>query len=114
MAKKKSDIPLLQQYLIKNIKELRISLGYSIMQFAELTDKSVTYIGEIERGKKYPSASTLQKIADVLGVRPYQLFLSDEDKNEYDKIKLLKELSEELQQSLKINIETIIKKYFKK
>ena len=114
MAKKKSDIPLLQQYLIKNIKELRISLGYSIMQFAELTNKSVTYIGEIERGKKYPSATTLQEIADVLGVRPYQLFLSDEDTKEYDKLEMLRNLSKELQQNLKINIETIIKKYFKR
>jgi hypothetical protein len=51
---KKSELPLLQQYLIKNINYIRKSRGYSLMRLAELTDISITFMGEIEKGKKYP------------------------------------------------------------
>ncbi len=112
-ANKDNNTLLLQQYLIKNINDLRISRGYSLMKLAELTDISTTFMGEIEKGRKYPSASTLQKLSEALGVRPYQLFLSSEDKKEYNKVKTLIQLEKELQENITEDIRSVIKKYLK-
>ncbi|MFO7849586.1 MAG: helix-turn-helix transcriptional regulator, partial [Spirochaetia bacterium] len=37
------------------------------------------FLGDIEAGKKFPSAKTLQKLIDALGLAPYELFLDGDD-----------------------------------
>ena len=53
------------------------------MKLAELCNLSTGYISEIESGKKFPTDTSIDKIADSLKVKPYQLFiendLTDED-----------------------------------
>ncbi len=63
-----------QRLLAKNIKDLRAKLRLTQMQLAEFCNVSTSFIGEIEICRKFPSAYTLQKIADALGVRPADLF----------------------------------------
>lgn len=42
--------------------------GLTLKDLAERSALSILYLGEIERGKKYPSASVLQKLAEGLGM----------------------------------------------
>lgn len=42
--------------------------GLTLKDLAERSALSIVYLGEIERGKKYPSASVLQKLAEGLGM----------------------------------------------
>ena len=53
----------IQRILLTNIKKYRSRRKYTQMKLAELCDVSPSYIGEIEIGRKYPSAKTLEKIA---------------------------------------------------
>ena len=56
----------IQQLLATNIRLARQKLGYSQMKLAETSDLSTGFIAEIEVGRKFPSASSIQKIADAL------------------------------------------------
>ena len=58
-----------------NMKKLRIKNGFSQKEFAEIAGLHRTYISAIECGKRSIALDNVQKIADALGVPPYQLFL---------------------------------------
>jgi len=54
---------------ISNIlKENRSKLGISQIDLAEIAEVSLATIKDLERGKGNPSLSTLEKIADTLGL----------------------------------------------
>lgn len=56
-----------------NIRHHRLSLGLSQEKLAEFAGLHRTYIGAVERGERNISAKNISKIAEVLGVEPYQL-----------------------------------------
>ena len=95
------------------MKEARKLHGYSQLKLAEICKVSTSYIREIEISRKFPSATTLQKIADALHLRPYQLFLDKRDGIEYDRIKLLEKLHKELEGKLTKNLRDVITGYLK-
>lgn len=45
------------------------------MRLADRTGLSPGFIGDIESGRKLPSADSLQRILDALDLEPYELFL---------------------------------------
>jgi transcriptional regulator with XRE-family HTH domain len=57
---------------VTKLKELRIDKGLSQNRLAQLSGVSQTAIWKIERGGG-ANASTLKKLADVLGVRASEL-----------------------------------------
>jgi transcriptional regulator with XRE-family HTH domain len=57
------DFPLLG----KRIRDERLLLRLTLAQLAERTDKSINFIGQIERGEGKPSVETLVDIANALG-----------------------------------------------
>lgn len=69
----------LKDVFIKNLKDYRKKEKLSQMQLAEKCDSSTSYIGEIEIGKKFPSINMIQKIATALRIKPFQLFMENED-----------------------------------
>lgn len=69
----------LHRALSANLKVLRHRWGYSQAQLAEHGGVSVSYVGELEVGVKWPSAEILERLAKALHVQPYQLFLSSDD-----------------------------------
>jgi transcriptional regulator with XRE-family HTH domain len=69
----------LHRALSANLKVLRHRWGYSQAELAERGAVSVSYVGELEVGVKWPSAETLQRLAAALHVQPYQLLLSAEE-----------------------------------
>jgi len=64
-----------QQVFILNLRYLRTQKELSQVKFSELIDVSPNYLNAIENGKNFPSPEVLQRIIDVLGILPYQLFL---------------------------------------
>lgn len=50
------------------IKQLRAEKGISLTDLATATNISVSYLNEIEKGKKHPKPSKIAVIADALGV----------------------------------------------
>jgi len=58
----------------KNIKRLREKRQWSQEKLAEHANVHISYIGQIERGLRYPSLKTLFKVADALEVKIAELF----------------------------------------
>lgn len=57
-----------------SIKRLREQKGLTQESLAEKADIHTSYIGQIERGLRYPSLKILFKIADALNVKITELF----------------------------------------
>ena len=64
----------LQKKLGKRIQEIRKAKKLTQEKLAEIIELDVPNISNIERGKRFVSASTLEKIINALGVYPKDLF----------------------------------------
>jgi transcriptional regulator with XRE-family HTH domain len=60
--------------LSQNIKRYRNRLGLSQLQLALELGISITFLSDIEHGKKWVSAQTLSQIAKALKIEIYELF----------------------------------------
>ncbi|MGP1511723.1 MAG: helix-turn-helix domain-containing protein [Treponema sp.] len=69
----------LRAVFINNLKRYRKENKLSQMTLAEKCGTSASYIGEIEIGKKFPSVEMVQKFADALNIKPYKLFMEEND-----------------------------------
>jgi transcriptional regulator with XRE-family HTH domain len=72
----------LKQIFIRNLKDFRKKEGFSQMKLAEHCNTSPSYIGEIETGRKFPSTEMIEKIARVLRIEPYHLFVNRTENDE--------------------------------
>ncbi|TNE69768.1 MAG: XRE family transcriptional regulator [Bacteroidetes bacterium] len=61
-----------QQRIVLGLKvrQFRQERGWNFEELGKRTGISVSYLNEIEKGKKYPQPKNLQKLADVLGISP--------------------------------------------
>lgn len=75
------------------IKELRKHLGLSQEALAELANLDPTTLSNIENGKNYPSAETIEKLSIAFKIQPYQLFVF-EHLQSFPTDKMIKELNE--------------------
>ncbi len=50
------------------LKQYRLKRGYSLKELAEKTGLSISYLSEIEKGKKYPKPEKILTLARALGV----------------------------------------------
>jgi len=64
----------LRKILGMNMKAYRSELGYSQAKLAELVDTATNYIAQIENGKRFPTDRMLEKIANALQKRGFELF----------------------------------------
>lgn len=58
----------------KIIKQKRLNLPITLHKLATVSGVSPSYIGRIEKGQRFPSASVLRKIAAPLGFDEKELF----------------------------------------
>jgi len=103
----------LQAAFAGNIKKARTKLGYSQMRLAELCNLSTSFIGEIETGKKFPSPENMEKIADALGMKPYQLFWEDEQWELFDRYDRFTSLYQDLKEKINADIEETVKRHLR-
>ena len=62
------------QIFINNLKAYRTRAGLTQVQLAIQLNKGFNYINGIECGSSLPPAETIDKICEVLKIRPFQLF----------------------------------------
>jgi len=67
----------LRGLLAQNIKKYRKIRGFSQEELADRAKTSLTHIGMIEIGRKFPSVNMLVQIADALGVDTPELFSTE-------------------------------------
>ena len=108
-----ADMNDFQRLLSQNVKRARQKLGYSQMKLAELCGMSANYIGTIEMGARFPSAASLQKICNVLSLKPYQLFLDENMEKDFEKYDILADLIKKLKKNVAAEIENTIKSEIK-
>ena len=85
---------LLKKQLGANIKQLRKKRQMTQEQFANAINIDSKNVSKIENGRNYPTAETLNAIAQVLQVNFYELFVFEDD-IPYEKMK--QEILEALQ-----------------
>ncbi len=71
------------------VKHLRLQHQLNFADFAKQTGMSVSYLNEIEKGKKYPKPDKLRLIAGALGVSEEELLHPETDKHLQPVVELL-------------------------
>jgi len=66
------------------MKAYRSELGYSQAKLAELIDTATNYIAQIENGKRFPTDTMLEKIANALQKRAFELFSFEHYENKME------------------------------
>jgi transcriptional regulator with XRE-family HTH domain len=90
------------------IRAIREAVNLSREMAAEKADINANYLGEIERGEKWPSLEIIERLAATLGVSPSAFF--EYEAEEADHTILLSKLqqllssrtAEQLQQALRV------------
>jgi len=67
---------MIEQNLGSSLRGLREQQGMSLRALAERVDFSASFLSQIENGQCSPSISSMEKIANALGVTLGQFFLS--------------------------------------
>ena len=88
-------IPAIQLILAQNIKEARSRLGYSQQELAERADLSAGHMNDLEQGRKWVSADTLQRLADALALEPFMLLLPEGHQDHIETFTVLTEFAAE-------------------
>lgn len=57
------------------LKQRRVSGAITLKELAAKSGVSLSYLGQIERGKRFPSARILRKIFEPLGLGENELFI---------------------------------------
>lgn len=96
-----------KQLLGKRIQEIRKSKNITQEKMSELIGIETVSMSNIERGKYYPTADNLNKIINILGVKPSELF-------EFEHLAPHKVLLKEMNDTLKDNenLTRLVYKFF--
>jgi len=86
----------IKNVLGKRIKELRKAKGLTQEQAAELINIETKSFSNIETGKVFPTAANLNKIMQILGITPFDLF-------NYEHLKPCNELIDEMVTGMRNN-----------
>lgn len=102
----------IKKVFTSNIRKYRNLNKMTQMELAIEADISVGFLCDIESGKKWGTLETMAKLAKALRVKPYQLLVPEDDKNEtIDIHEDLTGLSADLKQSVDLYINNLIQKY---
>ena len=100
----------IQKILADNVRNLRNKKRLTQIQLSNLCDMSTNYIGLLETGNVFPSPFVIEQIAEVLGVKSYELFCGDASLiNIINEVKVLKKVIA----SLNIEIDDFSRKFDK-
>ncbi len=97
----------IQSLLATNLKAAREQLGLSQELLSERCGISRGFLGEVETGRKFPSPKTLEKLADAVGLRPFELFYDGTTLSRSDEQRLLKGYSTLLKGRIEAEIDKL-------
>ncbi len=64
-----------------NLKKFRENRKLTQEQLAEMAGCSKNHLSAIERGVKFPSAGLIDKLSNILDIKPFELFQDESDIN---------------------------------
>lgn len=73
------DMVDLKRTVGNNIRFYRKRMGISQEQLAELINITAPSLSSLENGVTFPAYTTFLELIDKLNIRPYQLFISDDE-----------------------------------
>ncbi|MDR2700938.1 MAG: helix-turn-helix domain-containing protein [Spirochaetaceae bacterium] len=92
----------------KNIRIYRNRRNWSQADLAEYANISINFIGDMERGKKWPHPETLTKLADALEIRIFELFIEEENEFNPETKKMMnrfmKDVSLSMEKTLSLSV----------
>ena len=92
----------------KNVRLYRNRRNWSQADLAEYANISLNFLGDIERGNKWPHPDTLSKMADALEVKVFELFLEEDTavnrKTQILMNRLIKDVSLTINKSLSLSV----------
>ena len=97
----------IKKLLGKRIKEVRKSKGLTQEQVAEIIGMEPASLSNIENGRYYPTSDNLEKIINVLGVKPSELYSFEHLAPEPE---LISEMNEAMQNDF--NLTQLMYKFF--
>jgi transcriptional regulator with XRE-family HTH domain len=101
----------LHRLLVRNMKKHRILLGITQAELAKRAGMSIGYVGEVELGRKFPSAEKLEGIARALEMRPFRLLMGPDDVTDAMGPDAVFETAEKLKNLLSTEIDKFVKGY---
>jgi transcriptional regulator with XRE-family HTH domain len=72
----------LREILAKNLRENRRKCGFSQEKLAEKAEISTQYLAMMEIARKFPSSEVLERLAEAMDIKVYELFLIDHSPRE--------------------------------
>ncbi|MFP4565720.1 MAG: helix-turn-helix domain-containing protein [Spirochaetaceae bacterium] len=103
----------LQQVIARNVKQARKRMGFSQADVARRAGISDSYLSEIERARSNPSADALERIADTLGLRAYQLLLEEDEWELRDRLETVTDMYRDLKEELNSVLDETLRRHTK-
>ena len=98
----------LREIFGKNVKLYRNRRNWSQADLAENANISINFLGDIERGKKWPHPDTLAKIAYALQIKIFELFMEEnvpiDTKTQVLMNRFLKDVSLSINKSISLSV----------
>ncbi|WP_296329894.1 helix-turn-helix transcriptional regulator [uncultured Treponema sp.] len=102
----------IKRIFTENIRKYRMLNSMTQQELAEAADISVSFLCDLESGKKWGTLETMAKISNALRIKPYQLLLPEENKNSDVTLhEDLSELGQFITQTVETKIKVLMKKY---
>ena len=102
-----------QNAIARNVKQARKRAGLSQAEVADRAGLSGSYVSEIERGRGNPSVEALARIAETLGLRPYQLLLEEDDWELRDRLETITSMYRDLKTGLNSVLDDALRRHMK-
>ena len=103
----------LHQVIARNVRQARKRAGLSQADVATRCGFSDSYMSEIERGRTNPSTEVLERIAQTLGLRPYQLLLEEEEWEIRDRLETVTSMYTDLKNGLNSVLDEALRRHTK-
>jgi transcriptional regulator with XRE-family HTH domain len=94
----------IRSILARNLREHRWKCGFSQEKLAEKTGISTQYLAMIEIARKFPASEVLERLAEAMDIKVYELFLIDYSPREELEL-LRKDIIKEMKQTFSEIIE---------
>ena len=94
----------LMEVFAKNLKKYRKKTGLSQGKLAEKVAVSTHHIAMIELARNFPTPGLIERLADNLDIRIYELFIEDEFP--YEELR-------QIQQDIRNDVKEVLDEYFK-
>ncbi len=92
----------------ENLRFYRNRKKLSQEKLSALLDKNINYINMIEGGKSIPPLSMIEKIAEILDIKPYSLLISHNDEESFDKGKFIDTTCRMVEQYTRETLENLL------